>query len=73
MMIGLSASIKEPSLRVISCRGEVKLGCPLYQKRTLGQRAQCSFTWGSLRRVIARAMVSSPTFIGPCKAASCIL
>lgn len=34
---------------------------------------QCSFTRGSVRRVISRASVSSVTFAKPCSASSCIL
>jgi hypothetical protein len=34
---------------------------------------QCSFTCGSVRRVMERAMVSSATLNGPCSAVSCIL
>ena len=34
---------------------------------------QCSFTCGSVRRVIRRASVSSVTLVGPCSAYSCIL
>jgi hypothetical protein len=34
---------------------------------------QCSFTCGSVRRVSARAAVSSPTVHRPCSATSCIL
>src|SRR5437660_1674935 len=60
------------AVQVQGVDGRDKPGHDDVDRLRAGPTIQCSFTCGSVRRVMDRAMVSSPTFNGPCSAASCI-